>query len=233
MKTRALAAVFLAIAGLCACTSSTNAIFQTAQSVLRRDAAAAKAPLNPDFRYLRATVDDRVVLLVLGYVENQAEEPIQVWYSAEREVLRLQNGRIVGAVGLTTEWRNVKLERPAAWSSLRNSALTSQWTRIRDVMPGYRFGVRDVLSLRAISPPARSALQELDPELLAWYEERVEDHWIDSKNAKSDQLPPARYAVALVDGTETVIYSEQCLARRLCFTLQLWPAAKQSAKNSE
>lgn len=233
MQTRAFAAVLLAIAGLCACTSSSNAIFQTAQSVFSRDPATLTAPLNPDFRYLRATVDGRAALLVLGYVENQAGGPIQVWYSAEREVLRLQNGRIVGAVGLTAEWRNVKLEGPPAWSSIKHTAVTSQWTRIRDVMPGYRFGVRDVLSLSAISPPARSALQGLAPELLAWYEERDENYFVDSRNAAVDQLPPARYAVASVDGSETVVYSEQCLARKLCFTLQVWPATPQSIKNSK
>lgn len=222
MKTRTRAAVLFVVACLCACTSSTNAVFQTAQFVLRRDAATATAVLNPDFRYLRATIDGRVALLVLGYVEPQSDGPIQVWYSAEREVLRLQNGRLVGAVGLTTEWRNVTLEGPAPWSSLKNSVLTSQWTRIRDVMPGYRFGVRDVLSLRAISPPARNALQDLDPERLAWFEERVRENY----------LPPARYGVAFDDGAEAVVYSEQCLAPKLCFTLQRWPAIPQSAKNS-
>jgi hypothetical protein len=233
VETRTLAAVLLAITGLCACTPGTNAIFQTAQSAFRSDAGTVTAPLNPDFRYLRATVDGRVVLLVLGYVENHAGGPIQVWYSAEREVLRLQNGRIAGAVGSTTEWRNVKLEGPVAWSSIKNTPLISGWTRIRDVMPGYHSGVRDVLSLRAISPPARSALQDLAPESLAWYEERIENHLIDSKNAEVDQLPPARYAVAFVAGAETVVYSEQCLARKLCFTLQLWPATPPSTKNSK
>lgn len=175
-------------------------------------------------------MDGRVALLVLGYVEPQVDGPVQVWYSAEREVLRLKNGRIVGAVGLTTEWRNVKLEGAAAWSLLNNSTQDSHWIRIRDVMPGYRIGVRDDLYLRLISPPRRSAIQDLDPDSLTWYEERLENH---RDGSNHDQLPPARYAIAVEDGSETVVYSEQCLSSKLCFSLQRWPAAPPSASKSK
>lgn len=230
MKTKARAAILVAVAWLSACTPSTNAIFQTAQNVLRPDAGVSAVPLNPDFRYLRATTDGRVALLVLGYVEPNADGPIQVWYSAEREVLRLLNGRIAGAVGLPTEWRNVTLESPPPWNSLKHAIQTPHWVRHRDVMPGYRFGVRDVLSLRSISPPSRSAIQGLDPEDLAWYEERVENSLRDAKSVDENQLPAARFAVSLDEGGEAVVYSEQCLAPKLCFTLQRWPVASRGVK---
>jgi hypothetical protein len=194
-----------------------NAVVQTLQGSLR--AAAAGARLDPAFRYLRVTVDGRIALLALGYVEREQGGPVEVWYSAHREVLRLQNGRLVGAVGVSTEWRNVALPVLPAWSALARAGQPLHWVRVRDLMPGYRYGVRDALALRAIVPPARSALQGLDPQQLVWFEERLEPA------EGADALPPARYAVDLA--RELVVYGEQCLAPDLCFAWQRWPAQPQ------
>jgi len=97
-------------------------------------------------------------------------------------------------------------------------------------MPGYRFGVKDVLSLRVVAAPMRSELRGLDPQRLTWFEERVESGSIAGLaaifgNEPSADLPllPARYAVDLRAGAETVVYAEQCLAPDLCFTWQRWP----------
>ena len=109
VKSRALAAVLSLVAALTACSSTSNAILQTLPYAIGRDSKIANARLNPNFRYLRVTVGGRVVLLALGNTDSHPQGPIEVWYSAEREVLRLQNGRLVGAVGLTTEWREVSL----------------------------------------------------------------------------------------------------------------------------
>ena len=52
------------------------------------------AALDPAYRYLRAVVDGRSALLVLGYTDTDpatpAAAPIEVWYSAEGELIRLQ-----------------------------------------------------------------------------------------------------------------------------------------------
>jgi hypothetical protein len=103
-------------------------------------------------------------------------------------------------------------------------------------MPGYRFGVKDALSLRVVSEPKRSELKGLDPQRLTWFEERVESGPVarfsavfGGRSTVDIPLPPARYAVDLQGGLETVVYGEQCLARDLCFTWQRWPAQAQSA----
>ena len=160
---------------------------------------------------------------------------IQVWYSAEREVLRFQNGRLVGATGLTTEWRTVSLPELPAWQALARAEAPVRWVRTRDVMPGYRYGVRDALALRVTPAPSRSALQGLDPQALTWFEERFE-----SAPGPDLTLPPARYAVQIQkphhpgaqgappllgeEGTGVVVYGEQCVAPQTCFTWQRWPA---------
>ena len=240
MKNLARAAVLASVVLLSACSTASNAILQTLPHAYGKNAGVANARLNPDFRYLRVTIDGRLVLLVLGNVESDPAGPIEVWYSAEREVLRLQNGRLVGAVGLTTEWRNVVLPELPTWSALARAQQPYRWTRIRDVMPGYRLGVKDELSVRAVQAPQRSALQVLDPRQLTWFEERDEAEpvaWLSGlwgRNDKTDAaLPPARYAVAFSGGRETVIYGEQCLAANLCFSWQRWPVQAQSAAGSK
>ncbi len=208
-----------------------NAMVQTVQRAIQREETAAAPRLNPNFSYLRVTVGGRVSFLALGAVDGHPQGPIEVYYSALREVVRLQNGRIAGVVGLTTEWRNVSLVDVPAWSAAAGAQQPVHWVRIRDVMPGYRYGVRDELVLNVITPPTKSALQGVDPQSLTWFEERVQPEARAGYAARllagfpgEEMLPPARYAVALRDRQETVVYGEQCLAPDLCFTWQRWTA---------
>ena len=233
---RALAIALLPAAILAACTGASTGIVQTLQTVWRSDAAAEQAALNPSLRYLRVVSGGRIVLLVLGNVESGAQGPIEVWYSAEREVLRLRNGRVVGAVGLTTEWRSVSMPQLVSWSELARTAAPARWVRTRDVMPGYRYGVRDELLLSLIPAPAKSALQGVDPQRLTWFEERLQSIAGDSvlarrANPADPPLAPARYAVdlrAAPDIADRVVYGEQCLAAELCFSWQRWPASLEA-----
>ena len=209
------------VAAIGGCATSTNAIVQTMQSALGRGRGIEEAKLNPDFRYLRVTIGRRVVLLALGYLDKHPQGTIEVWYSADREVVRLQNGRLVGAAGLTTEWRNVVLPDFPAWSALASAGAPLRWSRTRDVMPGYRYGLRDSLALSVVPPPPTSALQGLDPKDLTWFEERLADEAL-PKTA----LPAARYAVQLAGNEAIVVYGEQCLAPQTCFNWQRWPVGK-------
>lgn len=239
VKTRTRASAILLVAALSACSAGSTAILQTLPYAYGRRPGVDDARLNPDFRYLRVTIRSRVVLLALGNVDNHPQGPIEVWYSAEREVLRLQNGRFVGAVGLTTEWRGVALPELPSWSMAARADQAYRWTRTRDVMPGYRFGVKDALSLRVIPQPTRSELKGLDPQRLTWFEESAESgpaavlSAVFGRSSVDTPLPPARYAVDLQDGRETVVYGEQCLAPDLCFTWQRWPVQTQSSTEQQ
>jgi hypothetical protein len=236
VKIRILVAVLALVAAISGCSSSGNAILQTLPYAYGRNPGVDNARLNPNFQYLRVTVSGRVALLALGDVDKHPLGPIEVWYSAEREVLRLQNGRLTGAVGLTTEWRNVILPELPSWAAAVRADRKFEWTRIRDVMPGYRFGVKDRLALSVVAAPAKSALLGLDPQKLIWFEERVETESggrfsaILGKAAGANApLPPSLYAVEFRDGLETVVYGEQCLDADLCFSWQRWPVPAQSS----
>ena len=170
--------------------------------------------LNPKLRYLRVTVKGRVILLVLGYKEPHALGPIETWYSAEGEVLRMQNGRILSTTGLEVDWRAVRHKEQPSWAYLlEHNSL--QFKREIDEMPGYRFGIEQRLSLYQIPTPNNALLKGLPPSDLRWFEEKVLD--------QNYGLPSARYGLQMEDGQPTVVYADQCLSKDFCFTWQIWP----------
>ncbi len=215
---------------LSACTSGSGAILQTMQRAVSAGASAEGKRLDPRFRYLRVTVDGRLVYLALGNIDVGPRGPVEVWYSAEREVIRLQDGRLIGAAGLATEWVNVQLPELPAWADLARRQDGYRWRRLRDVMPGYRFGQIDELIVRVVPPPGKTALRDQDPQKLTWFEERFErplSSTLPTLFGGGDdgaELPPARYAVEIRNAEATVIYAEQCISRVLCFSWQRWTA---------
>ena len=171
-------------------------------------------PLNPKLRYLRVTVKGRVILLVLGYKESHDLGPIETWYSAEGEVLRMQNGRILSTTGLQVDWRAVRHKEQPSWAYLlEHNSL--QFKREIDEMPGYRFGIEQKLSLYQIPTPKNALLKGLPPSDLRWLEEKVLD--------QNNGLPSARYGLQIKDGLHKVVYADQCLSKDFCFTWQIWP----------
>ena len=209
-----------------------SAVVQTVRNAFQTDTGVDRVQLNPQFRYLRVTIEGRAALLVLGYVDKDDHGPIEVYYSAQRETLRIQNGRIAGAVGVTTEWRNVRLPELPSWPEIASGDRPLEWVRVRDVMPGYRYGLRDQLVLRPISAPEKSELRGIDPGGLAWFEEKMQTEPAAAHVATLIPDPPqgtlsaARYAVKLEKDSATVVYGEQCLAANLCFTWQRWNPQK-------
>ena len=227
---RAVAASLL-VGLLGACTSGAGAIVDTAFAVFGSSSKLDALQLNPQFRYLRVTIEGRPVFMALGYVDADANGPVEVWYSAEREVIRLRDGRLVGATGLTREWRTVTLPTLPSWASLAETKGPYRWTRRRDVMPGYRFGVVDELELTRVERPDRSQIRGVDPSSLAWFEERVlggAGRFGGSTESVDIKLPVARYAVDMKVAEQPVVYAEQCVSVDVCFTWQRWSAAQQA-----
>jgi hypothetical protein len=214
------------------CAPGTNAMVGTLTQAIGWGTKTSGVQLNPNFRYLRVTIDGRIVFLALGNVERDPKGPIEVWYSAEKEVVRLQNGRVVGAVGMKAEWREVSFDIFPSWTVIANSTQSVNLLRTRDVMPGYHYGIRDELSLGVIPAPRRSAIEGVDMQGLTWFEEKVRAGRYGLVSSllpgaqKEIALPPARYAVDLKGGG-AVVYGEQCLSADLCFTWQRWSANQQ------
>ncbi len=214
---------------LTSCASGGSAMWQTLQNAWGGGVDVSQGTLNPAFRYLRLVVDGQVVLLALGYTDAHPQGPIEAWYSAHKEVLRLQNGRVVGAAGTVTEWQSVSIPPLPNWSALSLASEPLRWIRSRDLMPGYRYGVKDALITRVVPPPVRSQLSGVDPASLIWFEEAFDSsERLSMSKGDTDRLPPAKYAVSLSQGAGAVVYAEQCLATDLCFSWQRWPVSRSA-----
>lgn len=217
--------MLLALGG---CSPGMSAVVDSLRQVTQRGDVAATSKLDPNFAYLRVTRGRHVGLLWRGSIEKTAQGPVEVYYSGSGEVLRLRQGHLVGALGLYTEWRQVVLS-PPAWSDVAAAGVSQPFVRVRDVMPGYRSGIRDELVLKVVPPPSRSELQRLDSTALTWFEQTERRTAWRLPGTADEALPPARYAVDLSGKDPTVVYSEQCLAPDFCFTWQRWSAAPARA----
>ncbi len=206
-----LPAVLLLVGG---CSADGQAVWQTVGAARRSAEAVDRHPLNPAFRYLRVTGGGQTALLVLGYEDASPDGPIEVWYSGDRQVIRLAQGRVVGASGLPVEWSGVVLPALPAWSQLVAREAPLAWERRRDVSPGYRYGLTDRLTLRPVPTGRAGTLVGYNPAALRWFEE----------HGAAGNLPPARYAVdPAAPGGAVVVYGEQCLDASFCLTWQRWP----------
>lgn len=200
----------LALMG-CTPSSSMRSIMDLGGQLSSRGGVqAGGAALNKAYRYLRVQSGKRVVYFALGYLDPHPEGAIEVWYSGEREVLRLQNGRVVGAIGTPTEWLSVAFKGQPTWSGNPDGAV---YERVRDVSPGYRFGLRETLRILSVPPPRGVNLVGMPVEDLTWFQESA---------AGADDLPPTLYGVRQEQGIFRVVYSEICLAKDLCFSWQRW-----------
>lgn len=201
---------------LAGCSLDQSPMISMAKKIYDLKTSKNNIALNPAYRYLRTTVSGHVLYLALGSVETTPRGTVETWYSGDREILRLSNGRIVNTAGLSTDWRETFVKHVPTWKSALKHP--KHYLRVRDVMPGYRFGIRDHITLRAILPPKKSMLVAKNPNQFAWFEEVA-------NTSEADMgIPPVRYAVEFNHQEERVIYSEQCLSIHFCVTFQQWSA---------
>lgn len=219
-----LAVVTIALAG---CASGSNVLSDVVAGVFDERLGAGSDPtrdvkLNPDYRYLRVEVTGRPpALLVLGYVDAHPDGAIETWYSAGREVIKTQNGRIVATVGLEIDWRLVRFQSgpPPGWVA-DVGAKPRFFDRWRDEMPGYRYSVQDKVehSVWDGAPPdgVSPSLVAAGLAHLVWFRERI-------VSSTAAALPPAWYATERRNDGAVVVYSEQCLSPVFCLKLMRWP----------
>lgn len=174
-----------------------------------------RGPFNPRYRYLRVTANGRAVPMVLGFIDPPARPggaPTDVWYSAAHEVLRLRDGMVVGSAGLPVNWVDVRYTGWPAWGERPQTI-----ERVRDVEPGYRFGLHDTLRIVAIAPSHSSELRGVAPDSLRWFEVTNLRNHHRMLYAVRGKLHPR------------VVYGEQCLDPSLCLTWQDWPPRPAAA----
>jgi hypothetical protein len=193
----------------------------------------AAIPDAPDLRfsYLRVQVPGHPPgLMVLGYMDPDPAGLIEVWYSANRETLRLQNGRVISTTGTLEDWSAVHYApAPPAWSDVTVAGIA--YERQHDGMPGYRYGIREQIKVQAWpSLPPLELATSLPADKAAsyrWYRESVLPQ-PGQASLSTVSLPDAWFAWGKHRGVSQIVYSEQCLAPDFCLKLQRWPLLEEA-----
>lgn len=176
--------------------------------------------LNPAYRYLRVQSDGQPpALLVLGYTDPHPLGDVEIWYSAQREVIRIRQGRLIGTAGLQTDWSAVHYpQAPPRWQDI--GEIPVKYQRRLDQRPGYKDNIEDtlVVALAGKNPSGASVPIPigLQNRQLQWYTETLVE-------PSASQLPPAWFARGQHGGLDTIVFSRQCLSEGFCITLQVWP----------
>jgi hypothetical protein len=168
--------------------------------------------LKPGFEYILIEIGGRKTTMALGSREVmvlQGQEQVhERWYSGQREMIHMVNGRLQTAVGLTVEWRHQR-SIPPAWVMVDQTQDHLTWSRELDIMPGYRFGHTDQLQTRVSSAPKGAPILPSDTR---WFSD-----WVRSPQPLGGEWVFEQH-FALYQGR--VVYSEQCLAPTVCFKFQ-------------
>lgn len=168
-----------------------------------------KASFSAGFEYLEVEWQGRKAAMALGYRETQANQVIEHWYSGQGEMLKLLNGRIVQALGMTHEVRNVATNSPV-WAEILTHRSPLVWSQTKEVMPGYRYGLKEFVLTKEMTPSAAEKAAATDAA--AWVIEEVK--------TKDEKGKVWAYQQKFALNGNKVIYSEQCLAPEMCFKLK-------------
>jgi hypothetical protein len=168
--------------------------------------------LKPGFEYLLIEIDGRKTAMALGsrevFIHQGQQQVHERWYSGQREMIHMVDGRLQTAVGLTVEWRHQR-STPPAWVVVGQTQDNLTWRRELDIMPGYRFGHADHVQTRVSSAPKGAPILPSDAR---WFSD-----WVRSPQPLGVDWVFAQH-FALHQGK--VVYSEQCLAPTVCFKFQ-------------
>lgn len=238
--------VLLCLGGLCtvllgACSGSQGGFYQTMTVAFSDPSKSIEAQtLKPELSYLRVSVNGQPALMVLGYLDPHPNGPIEVWYSASKEVIRIQNQRLLGTQGLRINWIDTELVNAPTFTEVlerlstpaRNRQRSLRYTRMRTSMPEYAVNVRDTIMVQiretpAPLPPSLKAWQTIQPSALTWVSETTQVTIADSQ-ARATPLE----AIYAVDRTQParVLYAKQCIAPNYCVEWQPWPSPAPPAQ---
>jgi len=206
---------FAALLGLLTACQGVHPVMDTATSVWGSRKQQNFKP-RADYDYLGVSLDGRTSFLALGYRDDTVSfrglERHEFWYSAQNEMLHTVNGRIHRAIGFTVEWR-AQDSSPPSWADVKRSRFEVTWSRLLDVMPGYRFGQEGRLRTRPTLAPV-DAPRDI-PAGVSWFEDIV------VSTAEDNQVWEFRQLFAVL--SDQVVYSEQCLSPKVCLRLRPLP----------
>lgn len=203
---------------LTGCTSGAKSVLDTLVYAVRPNANVETTTLTPQLEYLRAVADGQTAFLALGYRESDGTE---VYYSGSAEALHLRYGRVVR---FTSSQKRIEVffnseATTSAWTAMKPGD-TLIYERTVDQRPEYTFSqVQSVALTRLNNPPTTVNSVKINRQALVWFEERA-------KSDKGDLR--SIFAVDIQSSAPSVVYSEQCLVKDFCLTLQRWSSSGAS-----
>lgn len=181
----------------------------------------SKGQFLPGYDYLLIDLQGRQAVMALGARQTtatpQGDVTDEYWYSGNKEMLHLRDGRIQKLLGATTEWRDSR-GQPPSWASLQAGQPATPWRRERDEMPHYRYGLEDRISTQAISepPPDKRPAAAQTNAPLRWVQDTVQSVTPQGQRWTFEQYFALQH--------NRVVYSEQCISPQLCVRLSYKPS---------
>jgi len=194
-----------------------------------------ETPLNPKYRYLKVDANGQPALLVLGYADQKLKATQDVWYSAFKEVIKIQGGRLANTEGLDINWTEVTLlDPPPLLEALKTvegarnkRPLRYRYTRTRTVMPGYHVNIRETVSMEAMTEAPSGIPKELkDPAVsqnLRWVKETV----LIPTQSRDPSVQALGAVYAIDTKTSEVVYGRQYLTPDFFISWLSWPYPKK------
>ena len=205
MSLTRLAILTLTINCLVAC-KGINPVWDATISLLTN----GQPKFQPGFEYLEVDFVNKKAWFALGSRELDGPNTHEYWYGSGREMIHLVNGRMFEAYGFTQEIRATSIDFPS-WSELTANRRPFVWLRVRDLMPNYRYGLKEFVISQRVQP------NDLEKKLITvddviWIEEEIKSKSIDGL----DWIYREKFA--LYQGK--VAFSIQCIAKDLCLEMK-------------
>ena len=224
-----------------ACTSTSDAALQTARSAFQSTSKQIdQSNLNPQYSYLRVNIGGLDALMVKGYIDQDAKGAIDVWYSSDGSILRLQQGRYLGSVGFDTNWQNVSFQdaqvlnkiaadfdRPNAspkLSSVNRFYPIEQYyfSRKHTEMPSYQ----SFLEERLVASVSKATPSNI-PSTMTPFLKNKDLIWVTEQTSpsSSQKLSTVQswYGLEKSMNQYALVIGQQCLTPTFCITWMPWP----------
>ena len=225
------------------CSSQSDAVWKTLRLGFKDTVAQIEtSPLKNNLTYLRANINGLDVLLVRGYVDSDARGLVDVWYSSDGSVMRIQEGRYLGSIGFDQNWQEVTrkdapnlelLVKDEIALLVKNSTAPIKTikkyfsTQSYVGMPNYLV-MRDERVSAVVLADKSPPLPDSIPSSFKKYLQNKELIWVAETPQPNDLFKKkgASFAwygfVKNKSGFEQVV-GQQCLSKDFCITWTPWP----------